>query len=159
MTGWRIGYACAPENVAKAMNTLQSQMNSCITSFCYACIPVALGMNNEVEAMRQVFAKRANLMYLLLQECPNIECAEPTGAFYTFPKISHYFGMKSPAGTDITDAVRFANALLDETGVAVVPGTDFGGCGPDHVRLSFACSEENITKGVNKIGEWLAKCK
>ena len=157
MTGWRIGYACAPENVAKAMNTLQSQMNSCITSFCYACIPVALGMNEEVEEMRQVFAKRAKLMYSLIQEWPNTECAEPTGAFYTFPKISHYFGKTSPAGTQITDAVNFTKALLDETGVAVVPGTDFGGCGPDHVRLSFACSEDQITKGLNKACEWLGK--
>ena len=157
MTGWRIGYACAPQNVAKAMNTLQSQMNSCITSFCYACIPVALGMNQEVEEMRQVFAKRAKLMYSLIKEWPNTECAEPTGAFYSFPKISHYFGKTSPAGTEITDAVTFTKALLDETGVAVVPGDDFGGCGPEHVRLSFACSEENITNGLNKACEWLGK--
>ena len=155
MTGWRIGYACAPEHIAKAMNTLQSQINTSVTSFCYAAIPVALGMSDEVEEMRQVFAKRANLMYSLIQKWPNTACAEPTGAFYAFPKISYYYGKTSPAGTEITDAVNFTKALLDETMVAVVPGTDFGGCGPDHIRLSFACSEENITLGVNKVGEWL----
>jgi aspartate aminotransferase len=155
MTGWRIGYTCAPENVAKAMNTLQSQINTSITSFCYAAIPVALGMNDEVEQMRQVFAKRASLMFELIQEWPHVECAQPTGAFYTFPKISYYYGKTSPAGAEITDAVNFTKALLDETGVAVVPGTDFGGCGPDHIRLSFACSEDQITKGVNKVREWL----
>jgi aspartate/methionine/tyrosine aminotransferase len=53
--------------------------------------------------------------------------------------------------------VNFTKALLEETGVAVVPGTDFGGCGPDHIRLSFACSEEQITEGVNKVGAWLEK--
>jgi aspartate aminotransferase len=157
MTGWRIGYACAPENVAKAMNTLQSQINTSITSFCYASIPVALGMKEEVEKLRQIFAKRASLMFALIQKWPNTECAEPTGAFYAFPKVSSYFSKTSPAGTEITDAVNFTKALLEETGVAVVPGNDFGGCGPEHIRLSFACSEEQITEGVNKVGAWLAK--
>jgi len=157
MTGWRVGYACAPENVIKAMNTLQSQINTSITSFCYATIPVALGMKDEVEEMRQVFAKRAALMFELIQKWPDVECAEPTGAFYAFPKISHYFGKTSPAGTTITDSVSFVEALLDETMVAVVPGTDFGGCGPDHIRLSFACSEDQIKTGVTKIHDWLCQ--
>ena len=157
MTGWRIGYVCAPEPIVKAMNTLQSQINTSITSFCYAAIPVALGMNDEVESMRKIFAKRAALMFELIQKWPNVECAQPTGAFYTFPKISHYFGKTSPAGTELSDAVNFTKALLEETSVAVVPGTDFGGCGPDHIRLSFACSEDQITEGVTKIGDWLAK--
>ncbi|MBT6164517.1 MAG: aminotransferase class I/II-fold pyridoxal phosphate-dependent enzyme, partial [Phycisphaerae bacterium] len=107
------------------------------------------------EAMRQVFAKRAKLMFALIQQWPNTECVEPAGAFYAFPKISHYFGRTSPAGREITDSVSFTSALLEETGVAVVPGDDFGGCGPEHVRLSFACSEEQITEGVHKICEWL----
>jgi len=155
MTGWRVGYACAPENVAKAMNTLQSQINTSITSFCYAAIPVALEMKDEVEEMRKIFASRAALMFELIQKWPNVECAEPTGAFYAFPKISHYFGKTSPAGTTIMDSVSFVEALLDETGVAVVPGTDFGGCGPDHIRLSFACSEDQIKAGVKKTHDWL----
>lgn len=157
MTGWRIGYACAPEMIAKAMNTLQSQITTSITSFCYATIPVALGMHDEVESMRQIFAKRAALMYKLIQAWPDVQCAEPTGAFYAFPRIANYFGKTSPAGTPVTDAVNFTKALLDETMVAVVPGTDFGGCGPDHIRLSFACSEDQITKGVTMIGDWLSK--
>jgi aspartate/methionine/tyrosine aminotransferase len=159
MTGWRVGYACAPEPVAKAMNTLQSQINTSITSFCYAAIPVALEMKDEVEEMRKIFASRAALMYKLIQKWPNTECAEPTGAFYAFPKISHYFGKATPAGTMIKDSVSFVQALLDETNVAVVPGTDFGGCGPDHIRLSFACSEEQIERGVNKISDWLSLIK
>ena len=157
MTGWRIGYVCAPEQVAKAMNTLQSQINTSITSFCYAAIPVALSMKEDVEEMRQIFARRAALMNKLVGQWPNIECAEATGAFYVFPKISHYFGKTSPAGTEITDAINFTKALLEETGVAVVPGNDFGGCGPEHIRLSFACSEDQITEGVNKVGAWLGK--
>ena len=155
MTGWRVGYACAPENVTKAMNTLQSQINTSITSFCYATIPVALEMKEEVEEMRQVFAKRAAIMFELIQKWPDVECAEPTGAFYAFPKISHYYGKTTPVGTVVEDSVSFVQALLDETGVAVVPGTDFGGCGPDHIRLSFACSEEQIERGVTRICDWL----
>jgi len=160
MTGWRIGYACSPGNggaIAKAMNTMQSQITTSITSFCYATIPVALGMHDEVESMRKIFAKRAALMFKLIQDWPDVQCAEPTGAFYAFPHVANYFGKTSPGGTTVTDAVNFTKALLDETSVAVVPGTDFGGCGPDHIRLSFACSEDQITKGVTLIGDWLAK--
>lgn len=160
MTGWRIGYACAPGNggiIAMAMNKLQSQMTTSITSFCYETIPVALGMHKEVESMRQIFAGRAALMYKLIQAWPDVQCAEPTGAFYAFPRISNYFGKTSPDGTTVTDAISFTKALLDETMVAVVPGTDFGGCGPEHIRLSFACSEDQITKGVTLIGDWLSK--
>ena len=160
MTGWRIGYTCAPGNdgaVAKAMNTLQSQINTSITSFTFAAIPVALGLTDDAESMRQVFAKRAKLMHDLIIKWPNVECPKPTGAFYAFPKVSHYYGKASPGGTLITDAVSFATALLDEASVAVVPGTDFGGCGDEHVRLSFACSEENITEGVNAVCDWLSE--
>ena len=160
MTGWRIGYTCAPGNdgaVAKAMNTLQSQINTSITSFTFAAIPVALGLIEEVESMRQVFAKRASLMHELISKWPYVDCPKPTGAFYAFPKVSHYYGKTSPGGTPITDAVSFATALLAEASVAVVPGTDFCGCGDEHVRLSFACSEENITEGVNAVCEWLSK--
>ena len=160
MTGWRIGYACAPGNngaIAKAMNTLQSQINTSITSFCFAAIPVALEMKDEVEEMRQTFSARAKLMNELISAWPNVHCATSIGAFYAFPKISYYFGNKSPAGTYIEDAVSFANALLNETNVAVVPGNDFGGPGGEHIRLSFACSEKQITEGVNRIGEWLSK--
>ena len=114
-------------------------------------------MHDEVESMRQIFAKRAALMFKLIQEWPDVQCAEPTGAFYAFPHIANYFGKTSPAGTTGMGAVNFTKALLDETSVAVVPGNDFGGCGPDHIRLSFACSEDQITKGVTLIGEWLEK--
>ena len=161
MTGWRIGYACATGNdgaIAKAMNTLQSQINTSITSFCYATIPVALEkMNHEVEAMRQVFAKRASLMFELIEQWPDVQCARPTGAFYTFPRIAAYFGKTSPAGATITDSVTFTKALLDETSIAVIPGVDFGGCGSEHIRMSFACNEEQITEGVNRIGKWLSQ--
>ncbi|MDP6602379.1 MAG: pyridoxal phosphate-dependent aminotransferase [Phycisphaerales bacterium] len=159
MTGWRIGYACAPGNnsaVAKAMNTLQSQLNTCIASFCYAAIPVALNETaDDVRSMRATFAARASLMHELISKWPDVTCPKPTGAFYAFPRVAEHFGKTTPAGRKVDDAVSFAEALLEETGVAVVPGTAFGGCGPEHIRLSFACSEDQIAEGVPRIGVWL----
>ncbi len=159
MTGWRIGYACAPGNdgaIARAMNTLQSQLTTSVTSFCYAAIPVALQQaTDRVEQMRSVFAQRAALMHELISAWPDCTCPRPTGAFYAFPRVSAHYGKTTPQGREITDALSLAEALLEETSVAIVPGTDFGGCGPQHIRLSFACSEDRIREGVERIGQWL----
>ena len=81
----------------------------------------------------------------------------PNAAFYVFPDISAHFGKTSPAGARIDGAQAFADALLAEADVAVVPGEDFGGCARSHIRLSFACGDENIVKGVGRIREWVAK--
>ncbi len=78
------------------------------------------------------------------------------GAFYVFPDISTAFGRTSPGGRAIENAGTFAEALLEETGVAVVPGDDFLGCGPCHVRLSFALSDEAIEDGCGRIGAWIS---
>jgi aspartate aminotransferase len=163
MTGWRIGYACAPGNdggVAKAMANLQSQMTSNITSFCYAAIVEALTKSAaDVERMRQTFAARATLIHELVSAMPGVVCPKPTGAFYVFPDISACFGKTSPAGTKIDSAVSFATALLDEAKVAVVPGDDFGQCATGHVRLSFACSNEQIREGCRRMHEWIASLR
>ena len=162
MTGWRIGYACSPSPdgqespMAKAMAKLQSQMTSCITSFCYRAIIEALENSADaVESMRETFAKRGALMHGLLSAMPGLVCPKPTGAFYVFPDISAHFGKVSPEGRKIDSALTFAEALLEEAKVAVVPGNDFGEAGKNHVRLSFACSDENITEGCKRMGEWL----
>ncbi len=161
MTGWRIGYACAPAPgndsiMAKAIARLQGQMTSHITSFCYAAIVQALtNAADDVEQMRQEFARRAVIIYDRLIAMPGIRCPKPTGAFYVFPDISATFGKRSAGGNQIDSALSFAEALLDEANVAVVPGDDFGGCGPSHVRLSFACSQEHIEEGCRRIGQWI----
>lgn len=155
MTGWRIGYACAPGNggaVAKAMAKLQGQMTSNITSFVYPAIVEALTNGGEsVEVMRQAFAKRAVLIHDLLRAMPGVRCPMPTGAFYVFPDISAHFGKTSAGGLAITSAQSFAEALLEESRVAVVPGEDFGECARGHVRLGFACSEKNIEEGCRRM--------
>ena len=159
MTGWRIGYACAPGNdsdMARAIAKLQGQMTSHITSFCYVAIVEALtNAADDVEKMRKAFARRATLMHERLTAMPGIRCPKPTGAFYVFPDISASFGRRSSGGKRIDSAIAFAQALLEEVNVALVPGDDFGACGTNHVRLSFACSEQQIEEGCRRIHRWL----
>lgn len=161
MTGWRIGYACATGRdgeVIKAMTRLQSQMTSSITSFLMSSIPAALNRaRDDVEMMRRTFAERAELIHGLIERWPGISCPRPTGAFYVFPDVSTTFGKTSPGGVVLEGAMEFATALLDEAGVAVVPGEGFLGCGQRHVRMSFACSNEDIEEGCRRIAEWLSK--
>ncbi|MHC5023865.1 MAG: pyridoxal phosphate-dependent aminotransferase [Planctomycetota bacterium] len=160
MTGWRIGYACARGGMAKAMAKLQGQMTSNITSFCYDAIIEALEHGAAaVESMRDAFARRAELMYGLVSAWPDVRCPRPTGAFYVFPDVGAHFGRTSPGGRAIDGAVGFADALLEEAHVAVVPGDDFGECARTHVRLGFACSESDIETGCRRVGEWLAKLR
>ena len=162
MTGWRIGYACAPgsksadASLAKAMAKIQGQMTSNITSFCYAAIVEALANGaSSVEQMRQAFAERARLMYDRVTAMPGLRCPRPTGAFYVFPDVSAYLGKRSPAGRAIDSSSDFAEALVEEAGVGVVPGAAFGDAGEGHVRLSFACSTEQIEEGCRRLDEWL----
>ncbi len=157
MTGWRIGYIGGPKHVIDAINKLQSQMNSHITSFIQHPGTVALtdprGVQS-IEQMRQQFEKRGQHMWKRLNELPGITCVKPQGAFYCFPNVSSYYG-KSIGGTKITEAVSFAAALLEHNHVAVVPGNDSGF--DTHVRLSFATSMEQIDKGLDRLGEFLKK--
>jgi aspartate aminotransferase len=159
MTGWRIGYLAAPGHdgmIARAVAKLQSQMTSNITSFVYTAIVDALeNSDDDIEQMRQTFAKRAELIYGLIGKWPDVRCPKPTGAFYVFPDIGAYFGRTSQGGTRMTNSVEFAAAMLEEAKVAVVPGDDFGECARPHVRLSFAASDEQITEGCRRIEEWL----
>ncbi len=159
MTGWRIGYACAPGSggvVAKAMAKLQGQMTSNITSFSYPAIVEAMTNGaTAVETMRKRFAERGTLIHDLIAAMPGLKCPKPTGAFYAFPDVSEHFGKTTPQGRMFNTALGFAEALLDEVRVAVVPGEDFGECARNHVRMSFACSEKNIEEGCRRMDEWL----
>ena len=157
MTGWRIGYIGGPKPAIDAINKLQSQMTSHITSFTQ--MPAATALTDpqgaeSVEKMRQQFEKRGQHMWKRLSALPKIQCVRPNGAFYCFPNVSAYFG-KSVGGTTINDAISFAAALLEQSHVAVVPGNDSGF--DTHVRLSFATSLEQIDKGIDRIAEFLKK--
>ncbi|MEL6328662.1 MAG: pyridoxal phosphate-dependent aminotransferase [Planctomycetota bacterium] len=164
MTGWRIGYAAMPgdfgKTLIKAMGTMQGQMTTNITSFNYAAIRCALtdaGVAEEVERMRLAFAARAKLIEGRIAEIPGITTPRPTGAFYVFPDISGLFGRQSPVGRVVGSALDLCESLLDEAGLALVPGEDFGGCGPDHVRISFACSEDQINAGMDRLADFVSR--
>jgi aspartate aminotransferase len=153
MTGWRIGYIGGPKPAIDAINKLQSQINSHITSFTQ--IPAAAALSDargaqSIEEMRRQFEKRGRHMHQRLASLPKITCVKPQGAFYCFPNVSAYFGKGG-----INDAVSFSAGLLEQSHVAVVPGNDSGF--ETHVRLSFATSMEQIDKGLDRLGEFLKK--
>jgi aspartate aminotransferase len=132
-------------------------MSSHITSFTQQAAAAALtdprGITS-VEDMRKQFEKRGRHMWDRLTQLKDVTCVKPQGAFYCFPNIGAYVGKKA-GGVEITDAVSFSAALLEQNHVAVVPGNDSGF--ETHVRLSFATSMEQIDKGIDRIGEFLKK--
>jgi aspartate aminotransferase len=157
MTGWRVGYIGGPKPIIDAVNKLQSQMTSHITSFTQ--VPAAQALTDPrgrdaVESMRQEFEKRGRHMWERLTALPKVKCVKPQGAFYCFPNVSAYFG-KQAGGVDITDAVSFSAALLEQAHVAVVPGNDSGF--DTHDRLSFATGMQQIDKGLDRIAGFLKK--
>ena len=156
MTGWRIGYIAAPRPMAKELIKLQGQMTNSIPSFFYPAIVEAL-VNSAVgvESMRATFANRAALIKRELDAVPGFVTVAPNAAFYAFPDVSAHFGRLSPGGARIDGAQSFADALLDEAHVAVVPGEDFGACARGHVRFSFACSDELIRIGIGRMRDWV----
>ncbi len=164
MTGWRIGYMAGSGGlglkIAKAVTTLQGQMSTNITSFTYPAIRAAItDAGDEVEKMRLAFKRRGELTTSLFRKLPGVNFPEPDGAFYIFPDISAHFGKRSRAGRDINSANDFCEALLEDARVAFVPGEDFGGCGNQCVRISFACADSQIEQGAERLGEFLVNLR
>ena len=156
MTGWRLGFAAGPVDVIKAMGCIQSHMTSNAVTFVQYAAVVALGPESKdaIETMRAEFEKRAKVMADRLNSIDGVRCAQPTGAFYCFPDVSAHFG-RTIGDAQIQGSLDFAQALLEQRKVAVVPGVAFG-C-DDNVRLSFACSLEQITKGLDRLEAWLSQ--
>ncbi len=154
MTGWRLGYTAGPLEVIKAMARLQDHMTSNAVTFGQYAAVAALGepAAETIERMRKEFERRGQYMANRLNAIEGVLCPEPTGAFYCFPDVSSHYGRKMK-GVKIKGSMDFAKALLEQANVAVVPGLPFG-C-DNNVRLSFACSLEQITKGLDRLQEWL----
>ena len=154
MTGWRLGYTAGAVEVIKAMGRLQDHMTSNPVTFCQYAAIAAFGppASETIEKMRQEFERRGKYMAQRLNDIEGVECTEPTGAFYCFPDVSAHYG-RVFNGAKITDSMSFAKELLEQAQVAVVPGMPFG-C-DKNVRLSFACSLEQITKGLDRLQKWL----
>ena len=140
MTGWRLGYIAAPVAIAAAIDSIQSHSTSNPTSFAQKGALAGLkGDQSFIGEMVKAFAGRREYIYDRLTKIPGITCVKPMGAFYVLPNISS-FGLGS---------VDFCDKLLDQQKVACVPGIAFGS--DAHMRLSYACSMENITKGLDRI--------
>lgn len=154
MTGWRLGYTAGPVEAIKAMGRIQSHMTQNPVTFCQEAAIAALSdTSGTVEKMRVEFEKRGIHMAERLNAIEGFQCGVPTGAFYCFPDVTAHYG-RTIGGARIENSMDFAKALLEDAKVAVVPGDPFG-C-PKNVRLSFACSVEQIDKGIDRIAEWLA---
>ena len=146
MTGWRIGFAYAPKAVATAMSSLQDQVTSNANSIAQHAAVAAFDLpHDEVAKMRDAFRGRRQLMVERLNAIEGVQVASPNGAFYVFPDVSQALGNESDAD--------FCQRLLETAGVAAIPGSVFGG--PGHIRLSYAASEIDIERGVERIAEVL----
>lgn len=158
MTGWRIGWTIGPVDLIKAMDNLQSQetSNPCSVSQ-YAAVEALNGPQESVEAMRVEFEKRRNYVMERMQPWRSkygVTFAEPSGAFYAFFNVSASFNKPLLGGTKVGNASDFCNALLEQVHVALVTGDAFGA--PGYVRLSFACSMEQLKSGLDAIEKFLA---
>ncbi|NLN27814.1 MAG: pyridoxal phosphate-dependent aminotransferase [Firmicutes bacterium] len=155
MTGWRIGFAAGPSPIIAAMTKIQSHSTSNPTSIAQkAAVEALTGTQEPVRAMVREFARRRNYLVERLRSLPGVQCALPDGAFYAFPNISAAFG-KRVGDREITNSQDFAELLLQEAHVALVPGSAFGAEG--YVRLSYATSMENLKRGMDRIAEFWSR--
>jgi aminotransferase len=145
MTGWRLGYACAPEVILKQMLKIHQFAIMCApTTSQYAAIEALRNCDDEVAAMREEYNERRRYLVHRFQQM-NLQCFEPFGAFYIFPSIKE-FGMTSD---------EFATRFLREKKVAVVPGNAFGDCGEGFLRISYAYSLENLKVALDRFEEFV----
>ena len=147
MTGLRLGWACGPAEIISAMNKVQDSSTSNPSSLTqYAAVAALRGPQEGLEAMRAQFERRRDLMVELVRAIPRVRCARPEGAYYVFSDVSEYLGR-------VPDDVKLSQVLLEEHGVAVVPGSAFGQ--PGYLRLSFATSDDQIRAGVDRMSRGL----
>ena len=149
MTGWRIGWIAAPEQLAKACVKLQGQFTSGAGSISQKAAEGAYrGDQSSVGIMRQAFMRRRDLVVEKASQIKGLKINIPQGAFYLFPECSSYFG-KSDGKKTINNASDLAMYLLEEGHVATVSGDGFGA--PDYIRLSYATSEENLCEALRRM--------
>lgn len=157
MTGWRIGYAAGPKEIIKSMTNIQSQSTSNPASISqWAAVEAISGPQDAIGVMVKEFEKRRDAMVDGLNAIPGMSAFKPQGAFYVFANISGVLGRRFN-DKKIENSVDMANYLLNDAGVAVVPGEPFGD--DNYVRLSYATSLEHVKEGVRRIGEAVGELK
>lgn len=146
MTGWRLGVGIGPADVMEKMGLLLQTTSSCVPSFIqYAGMEAIKGDQSSVKRMIEIYKKRRDILVKGLNDIPKISCIVPGGAFYVFPNIKKT-GLSS---------VEFAMRLLEEAGVGLCPGCDFGPSGEGYLRLCYATSEEEIYEGIHRMREFI----
>jgi aspartate aminotransferase len=150
MTGWRLGYAVWPGKLYDYARKLAVNLHSCVNASAqYAGLAALKGSQDEVHKMVAEFDRRRKIVVDGLNKLPGVSCATPKGAFYAFPNIKRT-GWKAKA---------LASALLEDSGVAIIGGPDFGILGEGYVRVSYANSTQNILKALDRMREFLANRK
>ena len=154
MTGWRVGWIIAPEDVAKASSTLQSHQTSNVANISQqAALAAVSGPLSAVDEMRSAFDKRRQVMHSMLNAIGGVSVLEPQGAFYAFPNFSHCLH-REIAGKKVETTIDLAQVFLEEIHVAVVPGEAFGA--PGYARLSFALGDDDLKEGLGRITDLLS---
>ncbi len=149
MTGWRVGYALAPEPLISAMTKLQSQSTSNPTSIAqYAALEAMTGPMDTVTAMLAEYSRRRDRIVAGLRAIPGVTCVEPGGAFYAFPDVSAHLGK------GVADATALSKLLLEKQHLVCVPGDAFGT--PGYIRLSYATSIDRIDEGLRRLEKFFA---
>ena len=149
MTGWRLGYACGPQEIIAQMVKIHQYAIMCApTTSQYAAVEAIRNGDDDVRMMRESYNERRRFVLHMLEEM-GIPCFEPMGAFYVFPCIKE-FGLSSE---------EFANRLLSEEKVAIVPGTAFGDSGEGFLRISYAYSIDNLRKALTRLSRFVARLR
>ena len=155
MTGWRMGYACGPLDLIKAMNNIQSQSASHTSSITQAaCVTALNGPLDFLAERNAVYKERRNLVVEMLNQADGINCLTPEGAFYVYPSCAGCIGKTTAEGRTIQSDTDFVTALLEEEGVAAVQGVAFG-LSP-HFRISYATSTESLKEACTRIQRFCA---
>ncbi|MEU8550855.1 pyridoxal phosphate-dependent aminotransferase [Streptomyces roseoverticillatus] len=157
MTGWRVGWVIAPQDVIKAATNLQSHATSNVSNVAQrAAIAAVSGDLSAVDEMKTAFDRRRRTIVRMLNEIDGVLCPEPEGAFYAYPSVKELLG-KEIRGKRPATSVELAALILEEVEVAVVPGEAFGT--PGYLRLSYALGDEDLVEGVSRIQKLLAEAR
>ncbi|WP_226390830.1 pyridoxal phosphate-dependent aminotransferase [Penaeicola halotolerans] len=157
MTGWRVGYICAPLWIAKACEKIQGQFTSGGNTIAQRAALAGLkGDQTDTKKMAEAYLRRRDLVIGLLREIPGFKVNTPEGAFYSFPDVSSYFG-KSDGSFTVKDADDLCLYILNNAYVSLVTGAAFGA--PDCIRLSFAASDDELVEAIKRIKNVLSKLK
>ena len=154
MTGWRIGWLVGDAEFVSAAGRLQSQGTSCPNTIAQKAAVEALnGPQDSVEEMRRQFEARRDLVMAMMADIPGVACSRPVGAFYAFPDVTEHYG-RTLRGAKVEDSTAMCEYLLTEAFIGLVPGVAFGA--DDYIRLSFACSTEELEQGLARMKQALA---